>query len=92
MFVLHGLSLCDCLPRCWVLGEACGSDSMCTCALQIELSHVDSNTNNPFVNSHVRSESRWIQQKAQECEQKEGGGGSIYVLCLKKLPVIHVCG
>lgn len=45
------------------------------CALHIELSHVDSNTNNPFVKSHVWFKSRWIQQKALEFEHKEGGGG-----------------
>lgn len=75
MFALRGLCLCD-----WVLCEACSSESVCTCALQIELSRVDLNTNNVFMNSHVQSESRWIQQKAQECGRKEGGGLDICAL------------
>lgn len=78
--------------------EACGRIYICwlsecssTCALQIELSHVDSNTNNPFVNSHVWFKSRWIQQKALEFEQGGRGPPFRYMCSALKNYLSSVC-
>ena len=87
-------------PQCLVTREARGRVWPCRLAersstflrLLIELSHVDWNTNNPFVNSHV-----WLKSRMDTADGsgifERGGGPSVlrYMRCARKNYLSTAC-